>query len=338
LAGRSRSDSRLPGTNESRVPGRLAAVISSPRRLLAVVIGLLVVMGMTIGFDRDKGPYLAMPFLLIGFLVILARELVAGPEAGTAASVNAGMMGNGPASGSTKVLMVITIFALASLARMILHVRSGGAYASYVLPTSIVIFTYMWVSPFAGLFREARAASVARSIAVTLMALSAVINSCVLAYRYQTRNTVAIATDRGRMVTKPDMGQAINEALRYIDRVTAPGDAVAVVPEGTAIDFLSGRRNPLREEIITPGYLDARGEERAIRQLRDAGTALILVPNRPTTEFGPAVFGRDYDRHLMQFIEAKYRACAIFGPVKDPSLRIGDPPFFIRAYCLPSTP
>ncbi len=60
------------------------------------------------------------------------------------------------------------------------------------------------------------------------------------------------------------------------------------MPEGTSIDFLSGRRNPLREEIITPGYLDAQDEERAIRQLREAGTTLILIPNRPTAEFGPA--------------------------------------------------
>jgi hypothetical protein len=235
------------------------------------------------------------------------------------------------------VLLVMTIFALASLARMILHVRSGGAYASYVLPVSIVLFAYMWVSPFAGILREARAVAIARGIAVTLMALSAVINSCVLAYRYQTRNTVAITTDRGRMITKPDMAQAVNEALRYIDRETAPGDAVAVLPEGTTITFLSGRRNPLREEIITPGYLDAEGEARAIRQLRDARTPLILVPNRPTREFGPNVFGRDYSQGLMQFIEANYSACAIFGPVKDRNLKIGDPPFFIRAYCLAST-
>ena len=133
-------------------------------------------------------------------------------------------------------------------------------------------------------------------------------------------------------------GRAINEALAYIERTTSPGDAVAVLPEGTAIDFLSGRRNPLREEIITPGYLDAAGEERAIRQLRDAGTALILIPNRPTAEFGPAVFGQDYCRRMMHWINANYVTCAIFGPVKDSGLRIGARPFFIRAYCLPSTP
>lgn len=295
-----------------------AGALSSPWRMVAVAVGLVVVMGITTGLDRDKGPYLAMPFLLVGFLLMLAATLRReGRSAGT----------------SVRVLGVFTIFALASLARLILHVRSGGAYASYVLPMSVVIFTYFWVGPFAGRFRDARAASVARAIALTLLAGAAVINGGVLAYRYQTRSTVPIATARGTLVAEPDIGQAFNEALDYIARTTGRDDAVAVMPEGTSIDFLSGRRNPLREEIVTPGYLDAQQEERAIRQLRDAGTALILIPNRPTAEFGPAVFGRDYAQRVMRWIEANYSTCAIFGPVKDPGLKIGDPPFFIRAYC-----
>ena len=135
------------------------------------------------------------------------------------------------------------------------------------------------------------------------------------------------------MIAPPDVGQAWNEALAYIDGHTRPGDSVAVMPEGTTLDFLSGRRNPLREEITTPGFLDAAGEARAIRQLQDARTGLILIANRPTREFGPAAFGRDYCQQLMRWIEVHYAACAIFGPVKDPGLQIGDRPFFIRAYC-----
>jgi hypothetical protein len=39
----------------------------------------------------------------------------------------------------------------------------------------------------------------------------------------------------------------------------------------------------------------------------------------------------------MRWIEAHYTACAIFGPVKDRTLQIGDRPFFIRAYCAGET-
>ena len=190
----------------------------------------------------------------------------------------------------------MTAYALASLARIVLHVRSGGAYASYLLPTAIVLFTYVWVGPFVDWLRDPPVARVARRIALTLILVAGLANAAVLSFRYQRRHTVRVETTRGAMTVPADMGLAINEALTFIDQRTRPGDAIAVLPEGTAITFLSGRRNPLREEILTPGYLDAEGEERAIRQLDAARTALILIPNRPTREFGPDVFGRDYDR------------------------------------------
>jgi hypothetical protein len=293
--------------------------VSRPWRVLAAVVVLLILMSVTTGLDRDKGPYLAMPFLLVGFLLTLMVTVRRGP---------------GVADAHTAMLITFTVYALASLPRMILHVRSGGAYASYLLPMSVVIFTYLWVGPFAGRFRDPRVARAARTIALALIAGAAVVNAGVLSYRYRTRNTVAIATTRGTIVAERDIGRAFNEALAYIDRHTKPGDAVAVMPEGTSLDFLSGRRNPLREEIVTPGYLDDAAEARAIRQLQDAHTALILIPNRPTAEFGRPAFGRDYCQRLMRWIEARYTPCAIFGPVKDPGLQIGDRPFFIRAYCL----
>ena len=110
-------------------------------------------------------------------------------------------------------------------------------------------------------------------------------------------------------------------------------DTVTVLPEGTSLNFFSGRRNPLREEITTPGFLDVTGEEQAIERLRKAHTPVILLANRLTPQFGQEVFGRDYDRRLFSWIEENYRSCAIFGPRADPSLALGSSVFFIRAYC-----
>ena len=289
--------------------------VARPWRLLAAIAALLLVMSVTTGLDRDKGPFLAMPFLLCALLAALGLDL------------------RRERSIHSAILVTFAVYALASLARVILHVRSGGAYASYLLPMSVVLFTYLWVGPFLDRFRDPRVAAVARTMLVTLIIAAGAINAGLLAYRFRSRSTTPISTARGTMVARPDMGLAFDEALDYIDRHTAPGDAIAVLPEGTALTFLSGRRNPLREEIVTPGYLDTAGEERAIRQLRDARTALILVPNRPTIEFGPAVFGRDYCQLLMRWILEHYETCAVFGPVKDPGLEIGDKPFFLRAYC-----
>jgi hypothetical protein len=307
------------GQPDGEARGSVRRAVSRPWYVLGAAVALLIVMAVTTGLDWDKGPYLAMPFLLAGLLLMLTGRLRAEAASKRSARI--------------PILIVYAVYALASLARMILHVRSGGAYGSFLLPMSVVIFTYLWVGPFADRFREGRARHVARTIALTLLVAVAVVNAGVLAYRYRTRNTVVVATARGTIIAEPDVGQAWNEALVYIDRYTRPGDAVAVMPEGTSLDFLSGRRNPLREEITTPGFLDTAGETRAIRQLQEAHTGLILITNRTTAEFGPAVFGRDYNQRLMHWIEAHYTACAIFGPVKYRNLQIGDRPFFIRAYC-----
>jgi hypothetical protein len=288
--------------------------------LLAASAVLALLLPVAANLDWDKGPYLAMPLLLAIFLVVM---LVRFQKAAAAASV----------SNHTIILIVCAVYALASLARVILRVRSGGAYSSYLMPASVIMFTYAWVQPFAAIFKDQRARRLARNLALGLMLADIAVTAGLLAYRFRTRNTTAIATARGTIIAVPDIGQAWNEALDYIEQNTAPADALAVMPEGTSLDFFSGRRNPLREEITTPGFLDEAGEGRAIRQLQEADTKLIFITNRLTSEFGAAVFGRDYCQHLMQWIEANYEPCAIFGPDKNSDLQIGDRTFFIRAYC-----
>jgi hypothetical protein len=296
--------------------------ISSPLwALLAVSVSVLLLLPIAANFDWDKGPYLAMPLLLSGFLVALLVRFQ--KESTAAAYVNK----------HTMILIVCAVYALASLARVILRVRSGGAYSSYLLPASVMMFTYGWTQPFGAIFKDRRARRLARNLALGLILVDVGLTAGLLAHRFRARNTVAIATTRGTIIAVPDIGQAWNEALTYIEQNTAPGDAIAVMPEGTSLNFFSGRRNPLREEITTPGFLDAAGEERAIRQLGAADTKLILITNRLTSEFGAAVYGRDYCQHLMQWIEENYEPCAMFGPDKNPGLQIGDRSFFIRAYC-----
>ena len=104
------------------------------------------------------------------------------------------------------------------------------------------------------------------------------------------------------------------------------------MPEGTSLNFFTDRPNPLRDEITIPGILDPEGERRAIERLMATNTRLVLITNRATPEFGPAVFGRDYCKTLMGWIEENFEQCAVLGPDKRPDIQIGDKTFFIRAY------
>ncbi|HJQ69261.1 MAG TPA: hypothetical protein VKA70_09825 [Blastocatellia bacterium] len=288
--------------------------------LLAASLLLFALIPSTVKVSWEKGPYLAMPLLLVCLLipaVIKYQRQKADDREGWKQTV---------------VLIVIAVYALASLARVMLRVRSGGAYSSYLLPASIIIFVYIWVGPFANLFRERRARLVARNIIIGVLMIQTLITAGVLAYRYQSRNTYKLVTERGTTIAVPDLGRGFEEALEFINRETAEGEPVAVMPEGTSLNFLTGRPNPLREEITTPGFLDPQGEERAINQLIASNTRFVLVTNRPTGEFGPEVLGRDYHRRLMQWVEENYEPFAVFGPDHDLASRIGDKNFFILAY------
>ena len=279
---------------------------------------LIVVVPFAGPLNFEKGPYLAMPLLLIA---LIGREFVRYLKRDSR-RVNT----------QTIIVLIVAVYALASLARVILRVRSGGAYSSYLLPASVILFTYAWVGPFANLFRSAITRRVAGNLAVALILLDVGITTGLLSYRFRDRNTYAINTDRGTIIAIPDLGHAIDKAIDFIKRETIPGEPIAVMPEGTSLNFFTDRPNPLREEITTPGYLDAEGEQRAIRQLIQSGTRFVMVANRATSEFGAEAFGRDYCQTLMNWIEQNFEACAVFSRDNNSSLQIGDKKFFIRAY------
>jgi hypothetical protein len=270
--------------------------------------------------DWDQGPYMGMPFLLVGLLAAgIVRFSKRNPE-------------DAETSNRQITLIVVVAYALLSLTRVILRVRSGGAYSSYLLPASVVLFTYSWVYLFPRVFRDHVARNAARKIALCLILADVALTATLISYRFRARNTYSIDTSRGTMVAVPDLGRAFDEARSFITRETGAGEYVAVLPEGTSLNFFTDRPNPLREEITTPGFLDGENEERAIGELERSGARLVLVSNRPTPEFGAVVFGRDYCSQLMGWINAHFDMVAVFGPDHDPNLQIGDRTFFIKAY------
>ena len=289
---------------------------------LLLVVSAIVILSISIAgiISWDNGPYLAMPVLLAIFLITELRAFLKD------------VANQGFGNRDQVILLIIGVFALVSLFRVILRVRSGGAYSSYLLPASVILFTYILGFQFTRLIKDQRARTIARNLVISLVIADAVLTSFLHAYRYRIRNTYPIVTEKGTMVSVPDMGMAFTEATTFINQHTSPDDYVAVMPEGTSLLFFTGRKNPLREEITTPGFLDSSGEERAIRRFQETKTKLIFIANRATSEFGPGRFGIDYNQQLMTWIKDHYEEGEVFGPSQNPHLRIGGAIFFLRAY------
>lgn len=291
----------------------------------AFLISLAGIVVSGIGLS-DLGPFIPMPFLL---LVLAAGGIVAFVRAErsgiTAKQIQAGTM------------VIIAASALGSLARIAFRVSTGGTLSSFLLPGSVILFVYIWLVVFPLFLRDPATRRRATQLVSAALVASVLVTAVTLSVRYRRKFPYPLVTAMGTWRTAPDLGIAFTQALQFIEKRTAPGDAIAILPEGTSLVFLSERHNPLREEIVTPGFLDAAGEERAIESLRQSQAPLIFIANRPTSEFAETSFGKDYNQRLMSWIEQNYAVCGIFGPRPNAALQIGDPVFFLRAYCLVPT-
>ncbi|MEP7132270.1 MAG: hypothetical protein ABI914_03845, partial [Acidobacteriota bacterium] len=140
-----------------------------------------------------------------------------------------------------------------------------------------------------------------------------------------------VVTPAGPLRLPADRAAAISETAGYLQAMVRPGDGFAGFPEGGLFNFTLGLPNPLREEQVLPGHLDATREEEVARRIETAGPRFLVIANQPTAIFGPVAFGDDYARRIRAVIQSRYRLGATFGEGA-PESRVGDPRFFIHVY------
>ncbi|MBN2318321.1 MAG: hypothetical protein JXR49_04555, partial [Acidobacteria bacterium] len=278
--------------------------------------GLILVHFLFFGTHWNLNPFRALPILFLGTILYCAVSLYrrrGDPE-------------------SNRVLLVVAVYALAILARVITRVPAGGGYGAGLLPVPLMLFIYMagtdsFVFKVPSSVRQYRKRAVSVFLAIALAAVLGV-----FVFRYTNRTSYAVETPRGDFTVSTGVGSAVSRTLEYIARNSSPGEYILPLPEGSSLNFLAARPAPLRYEVMTPGFLDRPAETEAIRTLQNKNVRFIFLFNRPTSEFGAKIFGRDYCRTLMDWIESNYELDAVFGDGATPDTQIGDAAFFIKCY------
>jgi hypothetical protein len=142
---------------------------------------------------------------------------------------------------------------------------------------------------------------------------------------------VRLETSAGTLRVPWKEAFAIEGTLGYLAGRAHPGDALASFPEAGFFNFVTGLRNPMREEEIFPGVLGSGREAEAIARLLTTRPRFVLLANRPTPEFGARAFGEDYATCLWTAVEDHYSLAATFGNARE-GAPIGGRRFFIRVY------
>jgi hypothetical protein len=275
-----------------------------------------------VGKQWDGSPVRAAPLLLLAIIVIEWRK-----------SFRSAGSDNERANGS---LFIIAVYSLAILARVALRVPSGGAFGGFFLPTSLIIFCWLFTRALPSLIerRFGNDLSTRRLRIIGFGLLAATLFSAAIVYgvRYRKNFSYEIIAERGHLFAPKVTGQAIDEALRFIKAHTAPGESIAVFPEGGDLAFLTGRNAPLRHQILIPGLMSEEDEMKAIERLRREPVRYLFIVNRPMREFGAEAFGRDFYTRLGAWIDERYHLVKVCGSSRDERLQIGDPLFFIKIF------
>ncbi|MGA9777125.1 MAG: glycosyltransferase family 39 protein [Limisphaerales bacterium] len=110
-------------------------------------------------------------------------------------------------------------------------------------------------------------------------------------------------------------GAGVQLALKWIEK-NVPGDGkLAVLPEGTTINYLSRRLNPTPCLDWTPAVLAAFGQTGMTAAFEKNPPDYIFLVERDTSEFGIGYFGRSpgYGVELMQWIGENYQPVYLIG-------------------------
>jgi hypothetical protein len=216
-------------------------------------------------------------------------------------------------------LVMWSAFGLVLLAKMGLNARFVQYGFYLALPaTTVGVVLLCWLIPRhletikssgGREFRWLATCALAATIAPYLGMSNAV-------YRRQTL-AIGAGGDRFYVSTAPGewQGAAVKEALDDLARLTAPGDTVAVLPEGVMLNYLARRDSPLRVVNLMPPEVLAFGEEGVLRSLEQAPPDLVLLVHKDVAEYGYPPFGSSprYGERIITWVRPGYRVVRRIG-------------------------
>ena len=123
---------------------------------------------------------------------------------------------------------------------------------------------------------------------------------------YRSDDRVAIRGTAGFLSARPELAREIEDLGAAIRAGSSDGEGLVVFPEGEVLNFLSGRRNPIRHKLYLPGYVNASNEGEIVAELQGTPPAAVVIWRRSLGEYGSGPFGESYGRQIRRWIDRNY--------------------------------
>jgi hypothetical protein len=206
--------------------------------------------------------------------------------------------------------LALAALALALLAKMILQARVTNYGFTLALPAALVLAALLlsWIP-------ERVERSGAASAIVFRAGAGAVLAFAAAMHLEETGAWLARKTEvvgLGRDAFRADVrGKFVSEALRALKAGAVR--TMVVLPEGVMLNYLARIENPTPYVNFMPPEMILFGEDAWLAALEASPPDAVLVAHKDTSEYGFALFGRDYGARVMEWVRAHYRPIGLLG-------------------------
>ena len=260
--------------------------------------GLIVLVLLAFHFPY-YGIYSALPLTLMLFTFYLVLSMM-----------------QGEASFFSKNFALFLLFtaALAILARIILNF-SIFSYGFVLGILGIIAFYIAWFELFPRIISLKTSARRYYTSGFTLFIILLNVPIFGDAMKYYSNKNLLIHSSRGDLYSNQDEHSLrFWETVDYLKKNTPRNTSLVVFPEGIAINYFSGRINPLRHiNFIPPDIVALGGDDKLIEALTHYKVEYVAITDRRTPEYKFTDFGKDYAVKLNSWIKANYNLEKVFG-------------------------
>lgn len=267
-----------------------------------------------------------LPVLLLATAMASLYVLVR-PRAETA-SASAARASMDPASDPALTLrqravltLSLTMWAGALLLKMLLNAHVEGYGFAHAMPATLLAVTALggWIPELVAA-RGGRG-EIVRAVGLALVAVAAAAHLRIAGYWIGAKSH-AVAGG-GDAFYADDRAAVVNDALDYL-RTLRPGQTFVVFPEGIMLNYLARRPTATPYVNFIPPELMIFGQAAVFDALQRASPDYVVIVQRPTREYGPARFGRDYAQDIYAWIAGHYDQVQVLGanPLRDPRFGI----------------
>jgi hypothetical protein len=116
-----------------------------------------------------------------------------------------------------------------------------------------------------------------------------------------------VEVGRGRDAFLADSrGTVMRDLLSRLERITTPGQTLAVLPEGVMVNYLARMTNPTPYINFMPPELIMFGESKIVAAFDSDPPDWIVLTDRHAPEYGYELLGTDYGLKIKDWIQPRY--------------------------------